>query len=211
MGKYQDLTGRKFGMLTAIKRIADRIEPSGRTVAMWECVCECGSKCSVSGENLRKGHTKSCGCFRKNVVADEHRTHGQRHTKLYGVWLTMKQRCGNPNVDSFCYYGAEGKTVCEEWQTFENFSKWAIASGYTEGLTIERVDGTKGYFPDNCKWATPKEQANNKRNNHLITYNGKTQTMAKWADEYGLPYGTLKNRIYKGWSIEKALTTKKRG
>ena len=133
--------------------------------------------------------------------------HGQRHTKLYEVWLAMKQRCHNPKSKAYRLYGAEGKVVCEEWQEFKPFYDWSIGNGYREGLTIERIDGTKGYSPANCKWATAKEQANNTRRNHYITYNNETCTMAEWANIKGLTYSTLKHRIERGWEIEKALET----
>ena len=126
--------------------------------------------------------------------------------KLYGIWYTMHSRCYRENCISFKNYGARGITICEEWRnSFERFYEWAIKNGYNESLSIDRIDNSKGYSPDNCRWATRKEQANNQRSNHLITYNGRTQTMKQWAEELGITYTCLRSRIntYK-YSIEKA-------
>lgn len=207
--KIRDLTGQKFGQLTVIKRADDYILKNGRRKIMWLCECDCGNKnVIVRGEDLRSGHTKTCGCS-----WGQH--HGKRNTKLYGVWKSMKERCGNPNCKSYKIYGAEGKKVCDEWiHNFQVFYDWAIENGYKDGLTIERKDGTKGYSPDNCKWATREEQMNNIRNNRYITYNDKTQTIAQWAKEMNINYNTLIFRLDNlNWDLEKALTTptKKQG
>jgi len=121
----------------------------------------------------------------------------------------MKQRCKNKNSSYYHIYGGKGVSVCNEWEDFESFFKWAMESGYKEGLTIDRINSDGNYEPSNCRWATQKEQQNNKSNNHVITYNGKTQTMKQWAEEIGMNYTTLVNRIVRNhWSVEKALTTK---
>ena len=134
--------------------------------------------------------------------------HGQRHTKLYEVWLTMKQRCSNPKTESYRLYGGEGKSVCDEWlNDFQAFYTWSMAHGYSEGLSIERIDGNKGYSPDNCRWATQIEQANNTRRNHFITYADETHTIAEWARIRNLTYPALMHRIKRGWNVEKALCT----
>lgn len=122
----------------------------------------------------------------------------------------MKDRCENKNNNEYHRYGGEGKTVCDEWKGehgAENFIKWSLANGYTDNLTIDRIDYTKGYSPDNCRWTTMKEQNNNKRTNHILKFNGKSQTIMQWAEEYNINYGTLWSRISNGWEVEKALTT----
>lgn len=203
MGKIIDLTGKEFGELTVLKRAPDYIMNNGRRKIMWQCICSCGNEnVVVRGEDLRSGHTKTCGCSWGQL-------HGKRDTKLYGVWKSMKERCENPNCKSFKIYGAEGKKVCDEWlHDFQAFYNWAMANGYEEGLTIERIDGAKGYSPDNCKLATRIEQMNNIRNNKYLTYNGRTQTRAQWAREMNINYNTLIFRLDKlKWSAEKALTT----
>ena len=136
--------------------------------------------------------------------------HNMSHSRLYRIRNAMQQRCENPKAISYKHYGARGITLCEEWrQSFQAFYDWAMSHGYADNLTIERIDNDGNYCPENCRWATPKEQANNTTQNHFITYNGKTQTMAQWAEETGIKYTTLRARINMyHWSIERALTTK---
>lgn len=205
MGKFKDLTGQKFGRLTVIERA-----PTKNKRTMWKCVCSCPNKTIfiVDSANLTSGHTKSCKCLNNERIGNLNKTHHKTDTRLHRIWGSMKQRCYNPKNNRYKTYGAEGKTVCEEWQEFAPFYDWAMANGYRNDLTIERIDETKGYLPENCRWATQKEQQNNRRNNHLITYNGKTQTIAQWADDIGIKYQTLLRRInVSKWNIEKAFKT----
>ena len=204
MGKFQDLTGRQFGHWTVLER-ADNI---GEKVA-WRCRCDCLKRTEriVLGGSLKSGKSTSCGCVHKEQMMGNKlgTKHGQRHTKLYEVWLSMKQRCSNPKSQYYRLYGGKGVTVCKEWKNFVSFYEWAISNGYKDGLTIERKDSTKGYNPYNCKWATKKEQANNTERNHYITYNGETHTMAQWAEITGMTYETIRKRIKRGWPVERAL------
>lgn len=211
--KCIDLTGRKFGRLTVIERVENYITPKGIQMPQWKCKCECGNEKVVRGHDLKRGNATSCGCLRKEKMAEigkNKATHGYSRSRLYHIWADMKTRCYNPNSAKYHIYGAEGKTVCAEWlHDFQVFYDWAMSNGYRDDLTIERIDGTKGYSPDNCKWATKKEQNNNKRNNHLLEYNGKTQTITQWADELGIRRDVLYMRINKlHWNTERALTTK---
>lgn len=131
-----------------------------------------------------------------------------RHPRLYRIWADMKTRCNNPNFPKYTDYGGRGIKVCQEWQLFEQFQEWAMTSGYADTLTLDRVDNDKGYSPSNCRWVTQKDQCNNKRNNHLLTYNGETLTIAQWARKLGINYFSLHDRITKlGWSAEKAIST----
>ena len=209
MAKAKDLTGQKFGRLTVIKRTDDHIEPSGRKVVMWECLCECGNTHNVSGKRLKGGITKSCGCLQKDHPNGT--THGMWGTRIWRIWKSMKQRCNCTDVNSLSYrnYYSRGITYCDEWEDFEPFHEWAMANGYKDSLTLERKDNNKGYSPDNCRWADMNAQANNRRSNNLITYNGITQTETQWAKEIGIKPSTLWARIHVlKWDIEKALTTK---
>lgn len=136
--------------------------------------------------------------------------HGGKGTKLYEVWYTMRRRCNCPNSKAYKYYGGKGITVCKEWDTdFSVFQKWAIENGYTEGLSIDRIDVTGNYEPSNCRWATRKEQSNNKTTTLKIEHKGETRTLSEWAEYLGIKLDTLYYRIFKlGWSIERALNEK---
>lgn len=212
MGKVIDLTGKKFGKLTVVRRV----ENNKHGNSMWECVCECGEKRVVQGCGLTNGHSSSCGCTRKekliqrNIEFDGNTTHGMCKTRIYRIWQGIKRRCCNSNDYShYKEYGGRGITVCEEWQRFESFYEWAMQNGYADDLTIDRIDVNGNYEPSNCRWTTPKEQANNTRTNRVFTYNGKTQTLTMWAEEYGINRATLYDRLIRKhqWDMEKALTT----
>ncbi len=197
-----DLRNKKFGRLTVI----ERVESSNKN-ARWSCLCECGKLVSVFGADLKSGRTQSCGCIRSEQLAKRNFKHGLSDTRIMNIWRGMKDRCNNPNNKAYKIYGAEGKTVCEEWQEFQAFYDWSMANGYRDDLTIERINSAKGYSPDNCKWANREEQANNMRTNRLIPYGEETHTIAEWAKIKGLSYTALKQRLYRKWPIEKALNT----
>lgn len=128
-------------------------------------------------------------------------------SRLYRIWILMRERCNNINTPPYKDYGGRGIKVCDEWNDYENFYAWAMENNYSDDLTIDRIDTNGNYCPDNCRWATRKEQQNNRRNNRLIAFDGKTQTVAQWAEEYNIDNAVLFNRLNYGWDIEKALTT----
>ena len=132
-----------------------------------------------------------------------------KHTRIYEIWCGMKKRCYNENDRSYARYGGRGITVCEEWKNdFSAFYNWAMQNGYAENLTIDRIDNSKGYCPDNCRIATWSEQQNNSRNNHRITINGETHTLTEWCEKRDINPATVLSRIKKfGWSEEKAIMT----
>lgn len=153
-----DVTGNKFGRLTVIGR-SERKSPAG---ALWRCVCECGGETVTTSLKLRSGHTTSCGCRKVEACSRMNRKHGMANrTPTYRSWKEMRQRCLNPNSDKAKWYGARGIRVCERWNSYENFL--ADMGERPAGKTLDRIDPDKGYAPDNCRWATPKEQAETNR------------------------------------------------
>lgn len=137
------------------------------------------------------------------------RTHGESKTRLYRIWATMKERCGNSNAHAYSEYGGRGITVCREWEhDFVAFREWSFAHGYSESLSLDRIDNDKGYSPGNCRWATRSEQQRNKRTTRFATMNGETRPLAEWEEITGIGKRVLWNRLFRyGWSDEKALTT----
>lgn len=201
MSKAIDLTGQRIGKLVVL----GRTERRGGRVA-WLCRCDCGNETVAITTSLATGRKKSCGCLQKERVSETFKKHGQYKTRLYKIWSNMLQRCGNPKNDSYSTYGAKSITVCDEWKDFDSFYAWAISNGYADNLSIDRIENGKGYSPENCRWATPQEQTDNRQCCRYVSHNGKTQTIKAWAKETGIPYQTLLNRFDKGWSVEVALT-----
>ena len=202
--KLEDLTGKRFGRLVVLERAVN----TGISTR-WKCKCDCGNECIVLAQNLKTGHTISCGCYREEVRPKQQFKHGYRHTRIYAVYGKLKARCCNPNNPSYHRYGGRGITICPEWMDSpEVFCKWAYEHGYKENAeygecTIERIDNNKGYSPENCRIANEKEQANNRRTNLLIEHNGETKTLAQWRDFFGMTQGkAYYHLVLKGRSIQ---------
>ena len=176
----------------------------------WLCECDCGKEKIICEYNFTSGATQSCGCKKRNQITKMNKgniKHGQRNTRLYKIWCGMKYRCYNPNSDEYGIYGGRGIVICDEWkEDFQSFYNWAISNGYKYDLTIDRIDVNGNYEPSNCRWVTMKTQENNKRNNRIIEYKNKKQTISQWADEIGIRKEIIYYRLNHGWSIEKTLT-----
>ena len=207
INKKQDLSSKKFGRLTVLSF-------KGRNKqydSLWECECECGTIKTIRGGVLKNGHTQSCGCLQKERTSSAKTTHGliNNNFKLYKVWTGIKQRCGNPKSKSYDKYGGRGIAICDVWKdSFPKFHRWAIPNGYKIGLTIERSDVNGNYEPSNCSWILKSNQSKNRTSSVKISFKGKTETASKWSEITGIPSKVITQRVRRGWSSEKTLTTK---
>lgn len=200
----KDITRRVFGRLQAVK--FSHRSSSGKYY--WECLCACGKRTVVRKDHLVSGATKSCGCLNKEVARETGRIrgsmnvkHGGEGSRLYNIWHHMKERCLNHKHVNYRNYGGKGISVCEEWSNdFSAFRDWAEKNGYEEGLTIDRIDGDKGYSPTNCRWATYKQQGRNRKTNRIV----QGKTIAEWAENASVSANSIRVRLRKGWSIEDA-------
>ena len=207
MARLIDITGKTFGNLTVKQR---DISYTGNQ-AKWLCQCKCGNTTSVLGNNLRRGVTISCGCVVAKAIGIRNKTHGMSKTVEYATWRRILARCNNPNHHVYHAYGARGITVCDRWaKSFEAFfSDMGLRPDAhpTDGrYSIDREDNDGPYSPDNCRWATEKEQHRNTSRNTHITFRGETKLLVEWAEQTGILAGTIGDRISAGWNIEDALT-----
>ena len=191
MGKFQDLTGKRFGKLVAL----EPQKREGQRSYYWLCKCDCGNNTIVLTNRLVSGKTKSCSCKKFEVGKEGAKYYHKNYVRLYSIWAKLRSRCERKNDNAYQNYGGRGISVCEEWHSFENFMNWAIANGYSDKLTIDRIDNNGNYEPSNCRWADRMQQANNTRANRLLTYNGKTMTLSEWARELGIYNSTLYRRL----------------
>ena len=200
MSKYIDISNKKYGKLTALKINHVQILASGQKREHWLCKCECGNETIVSKVNLLNNHTKSCGCLKHEAYNFSHK---KKNTRIYNIWTNIKTRCYNKNRKNFYNYGGRGITVCDEWKKdFMSFYNWAMANGYNDTLTIDRIDVNGNYEPSNCRWVDIYAQANNKRTNHFLTYNGNTHTLAEWARIYNINYKLFHKKISQGKTMD---------
>src|SRR5215217_5661984 len=194
-----NLTGRTFGRFVVV----EESPKTGRTVRRW-CRCACGSMKAVAAANLQRGHTSSCGCLRREQLATRNRTHGRAGSPTHRTWKSLLTRCTNPKYPGYVKYGARGITVCERWRSFENFL--ADVGERPPGTTLDRIDNDGPYAPENCRWASLREQSLNKRSNRRVTLEGVTLTVLEWCERLGRKRATVYDRLRLGWPIERALS-----
>lgn len=206
--RVKNIVGQRFGRLTAIAFAGSTRK------AKWTCRCDCGSTVEVDGGGLRGGHTRSCGCLKREVSKEVNTIHGfstrERVASEYKSWAGIKDRCTNPKRKDYPRYGGRGVRVCDRWlHSFENFIA-DMGEKPSSRHSIERLNNDGDYEPRNCVWATSIEQQNNKRTSRFITSGGRTQTVETWAREIGVKSCTLRWRLNHGWSDEETVNPKTR-
>lgn len=199
-----DIVGKKFNKLLVLSfnHSKPHPNPTKGQFYFYKCQCECGKITIVKRERIINGITKSCGCINNRAT-----THGLSKTRLFRIWSSMLNRCYNTNVLRYKNYGGRGIKVCDEWLIFKPFYDWAMANGYNDTLTIDRINVDGNYEPNNCHFSNAKQQANNRTNNNLIFYNNETHTLAEWAEILKINRSTLWYRLKRGWSIKRAFST----
>lgn len=201
-----DLIGQIFGRLTVVGKAEKR-----QGTQFWNCLCECGTTRTIRTHSLVTGHTRSCGCLNRECAAKriyaQRFTHGMGNTPEHASWSGMIQRCTNPNCHKYRIYGARGIVVDPRWREFTVFYR-DMGSKPSPDHSIERIDNDGPYSPENCRWATPKEQAINTRNNRIVEFNGQQMTLVEAIRQSGINPLTVEARLYKQrWTLERALMT----
>lgn len=201
--RFQDLTGRTFGRLTVVAYAGKR---NGMRQWLCRCECNCGKDKAYFAVNLLRGKSKSCGCLNAEVSGARRRTHGMTRTTTYVAWHAMWQRCTDATRKDYSRYGGRGINVCSRWERFEAFLS-DMGERPSPSHSIDRINNSGDYEPGNCRWATIIQQARNKRNNRLITHDGRTATVAEWAEITGICRSTINSRLRDGWEPATAVST----
>ena len=194
--KVHDLTGQKFGLLTVIG-----LAETDTRKTYWVCKCDCGNMKTVRSDSLLCGAIKSCGCIKRRqdeVNLTKNHRHRMSGTRIYQEWQGMKGRCYNKGNARYANWGGRGIEVCEQWRnSFENFYAWAMANGYQDDLTIDRIDNNGDYCPENCRWVSQKEQSRNRRSNINITIGNSTRTLIEWCEIFQVDYADVNARYHR--------------
>lgn len=199
----KEIIGNRYGRLTVMLDCGQAKNGAYQYITM----CDCGESKVVLGNSMVNGSTKSCGCIRRETTSAKNIKHQGCSDSAYQTWQGMKTRCLNPNTASYKNYGGRGITIDAKWMDYSGFLE--DMGERPDGHTLERLDNSKGYSKDNCKWASTKEQARNTRQNVNLTHNGKTMCMMDWSKELNIPYPTIQDRVRRGWSVDKVLTRRK--
>lgn len=202
MGNFIDLTGQVFGRLTVL----ERVNLPTKNYAVWLCKCSCGKVKKVRSCHLRNGVIFSCGCYHKEVTSKANKTHGETKTRLYNTWRSMKSRCYRKGYMFYHLYGGRGITVCDEWKnSYVAFRDWALKHGYSDKLTIDRIDVNGNYEPSNCRWVTQREQCSNKTVNRIVEYHGEKDIFLNMCRRLNVNEATIRSRMKNGYSFEEAV------
>lgn len=198
--------GMRFGSL--VTSGPSYIEKGNRVIP---CRCDCGADRIVRVGHLLDGSTSSCGCEQPKRVGLARTVHGEWTTKLWGHWSAMRRRCNTASTGNYALYGGRGIKVCDEWKDYLAFREWALANGYDDSLTLDRIDANGDYCPENCRWVTLKEQARNRRNTIYVEFHGERVPLSQLSEEYNVDPDLVYSRVVAlGWDVERALTTPKR-
>ena len=209
MSRREDLTGRRFGRLTVMEFYDHNKYGQPR----WLCKCDCGNTKILTGSDLRSGSTSSCGCLWRERIIAAKTTHGMSRSEVYAEYKDMKSRCYNENAHNYSYYGGRGIKICDRWRDDirEFYNDVSMLPNFgEEGYTLDRIDNDGDYEPDNVRWATHKEQSNNRRpriGDRIYRYDGEMRSLREISNMTGISYSTLSNRLLKGWPPERAFHT----
>ena len=203
-----ELIGQRFGKLTVKSLLPD----TSHKERHWLCECDCGNEYVATSYGLVHGVTTQCRECSIKQISVSNTKHGCGPKRLHEIYTNMKTRCHNRNYELYHRYGGRGICVCDEWdKSYEAFRSWAFSSGYSDELSLDRIDNNGNYCPENCKWSSVMEQANNRHTNRLITYNGETDTLANWARRKGMKYSVLQHRLDAGGDVDRAFDQPVRG
>lgn len=217
MREVKDRVGETVGRLTIIDRGEDKFSKHGTRRVYWVCQCECGNIKTIRADQLDGKHTMSCGCLQREKSAEYNSTrerkviYGDSRERIHNIWYLIKYRCEDETSPTYRHYGGRGIKMCQEWSDgidgYWKFKTWSLDNGYADNLTIDRIDNDGCYSPENCRWVDHSVQGNNKRNNIILEYDGREQTLSQWARELGVPMKSLHRRIRGlGWDVERAFT-----
>lgn len=197
MSKRQNWLGRRVGRLTVIEYDEEKSEKYKKPY--WICKCDCGNTVSVSRDNLASGNTNSCGCLHKELLTQRNTKHNKAYSRIYHIWLDMRQRCYNPKNHAYKHYGERGIRICNEWDDFTTFYNWAMVNGYEDDLTIDRINNDGNYEPSNCRWVNRSVQMNNTRCTVFLNIDGEKLSLKAAIEKYAptVKYGTVKARYYR--------------